>query len=169
MAPALIETGVQPLAAHLFIFYYGVLADITPPTALCAYVSASIAGAPFLRTTFLAIALSFAGYLLPFMFVLHPELILIGSAGATAWRIATAVASIVAIGLAARGIIMMSTRIGWPWRVVLIIAALGLASGWLLVEVPALLFVIGLLWRHRAGRTARSIEAGGLNREASGA
>jgi TRAP transporter 4TM/12TM fusion protein len=148
VAPALIEMGVKPLPAHLFIFYYGVLADITPPTALCAYVAASIAGAPFLRTTFLAVGLSFAGYLLPFTFVYHPELLMIGSIGSIVWRAGTAVVGLLALGVAIRGV--MSRKVGWIWRAILVGAALGLASGHFAVEVAAAAAVAFGLWWHRS-------------------
>lgn len=155
VAPALVEMGVKPLPAHLFIFYYGVLADITPPTALCAYVAASIAGAPFLRTTFLAVGLSFAGYLLPFIFVYHPELVMIGSVGAIAWRAVTALVSVIGLGVALRGIV--SRAVGWPWRLVLGAAAVVLSSGHPLVEAVGLGAVVLGLWWHRlpATRVAR--------------
>jgi TRAP transporter 4TM/12TM fusion protein len=147
VAPALVEMNVKPLAAHLFIFYFGVLADITPPTALCAYVAASIAGAPFLRTTWVAVGLSFAGYLLPFMFVLHPELVMIGSAGMIVWRALTALACVLALGIAIRGIV--SRRVGRAWRVGLLVAALALVSSQVLIEIVAVVVVAVALWQHR--------------------
>lgn len=78
-APALIALGVKPLVAHLFVFYFGVIADLTPPTALSCYVAAGIAGASGMKTSLLSTRLAFVGFLMPFMFVYNPPLLLEGS------------------------------------------------------------------------------------------
>lgn len=78
-APALVSLGVKPLVAHLFVFYFGVIADLTPPTALSCYVAAGIAGTSGMRTAFVSTRLAFVGFLMPFMFVYHPPLLLEGS------------------------------------------------------------------------------------------
>ncbi len=78
-APALTELGVPPLAAHLFIFYFGCLSNITPPVALAAYAAAGIAGASPLRTGASAMGLAIGGFLVPFAFVYDPHLLLSGS------------------------------------------------------------------------------------------
>ena len=75
--PALAQLGVQPLVAHFFVFYYGVLADITPPVALAAYAAAGIAGANPFRTGNTAFRLGIAKALVPFVFVYSPALLLI--------------------------------------------------------------------------------------------
>jgi len=75
VAGAFINVGVKPLPAHLFIFYYAVLAGVTPPVALGAYVGAAIAGAHWFRTALTACRIGFAGFLVPFMFVYNPTLL----------------------------------------------------------------------------------------------
>jgi TRAP-type uncharacterized transport system fused permease subunit len=75
VAGAFINVGVELMSAHLFIFYYGVLAGVTPPVALGAYVGSAIAGAHWLRTAFTACRIGFAGFLVPFMFVYNPLLL----------------------------------------------------------------------------------------------
>ena len=75
-APALTEMGVPLLAAHLFIFYFGCLSNVTPPVSLAAYAGAGIAGAPTMRTAFAAMSLAGAGFVVPFMFVYDPALLL---------------------------------------------------------------------------------------------
>ena len=82
LAPALVQAGLNPMAAHLFILYWAMLSFITPPVALGAFAAASIAGARPIATGFAAMRLGGAIYLLPFLFVLAPPLILDGSAGA---------------------------------------------------------------------------------------
>ncbi|MCI0474859.1 MAG: TRAP transporter permease [Anaerolineales bacterium] len=78
-APALAGFGVDALPAHLFMFYYGIIADVTPPVALAALVGAGIAGADTDRASWEASRISLAGFLIPFIFVLSPQLLLIGS------------------------------------------------------------------------------------------
>ncbi len=75
VAPALIEVGVTPLAAHLFCYYWGGVSGITPPVALTAYVGAGIAGANVMKTGFTAMRLGIAAYLVPFYYVFWPALI----------------------------------------------------------------------------------------------
>ncbi len=75
VAGAFINVGVNSLPAHLFIFYYGVLAGVTPPVALGAYVGAAIAGAHWFRTALTACRIGFAGFLVPFMFIYNPSLL----------------------------------------------------------------------------------------------
>ena len=76
MGSLLSELGVIPLSAHLFIFYFGMMSMVTPPVALAAYASASIAEAPIMQTSFAAFRFSLVGFTLPFMFVYRPELTL---------------------------------------------------------------------------------------------
>ncbi len=76
-APALAQQGVQPIVAHFFVFYYGVLADITPPVALAAYAAAGIAGSNPFQTGNTAFRLGIAKALVPFVFVYSPALLLV--------------------------------------------------------------------------------------------
>jgi TRAP transporter 4TM/12TM fusion protein len=78
LAPALIQGGLNPLAVHLFILYWGMLSFITPPVALGAFAAASIAGAGAIESGFAAMRLGIATYLIPFFFVLAPALVLQG-------------------------------------------------------------------------------------------
>ena len=75
-APALIALEVDPLAAHLFVFYFGIVADITPPVALAAFAGSGIAGSDPLKTGLESFKLGFAAYLVPYIFVMSPVLIL---------------------------------------------------------------------------------------------
>ena len=81
MGSLLKEMGVDPLAAHLFIFYYGMMSMVTPPVALAAYASASIAEAPIMQTAVAAFRFSLVGFALPFMFVYRPALLLMNAEG----------------------------------------------------------------------------------------
>jgi len=76
-APTLVQMGVQPLVAHFFVFYYGVLADITPPVALAAYAAAGMAGSDPFKTGNMAFRLGMAKALVPFVFVFSPSLLIV--------------------------------------------------------------------------------------------
>ena len=76
IAPALIGMKVLPLAAHLFVFYFGIMADLTPPVCLAAFTGAGIAGASPAKTGFTATRIALASYLLPYCFVFNPMLLL---------------------------------------------------------------------------------------------
>jgi len=75
--PALLTLNVNLMAAHLFILYFGVVADVTPPVALAAYAGAGIAGSNAMRTGFQAIKLAVAGFVVPYIFAYNPALLLI--------------------------------------------------------------------------------------------
>ncbi len=163
-APALIQMGVLPLAAHMFIFYYGVLAAITPPDALAAYAAAGIARTDPLATGWTATRLALAGIVVPFVFVYSPTILLQGAgSGEILLTVATAVVGIVALAAAVSGYFF--TVATWPERALLIGAALALifhdprgdAAG---VVLLALVAAIQILRRGRA-RVASPAPAGG--------
>ncbi|MBP1971326.1 TRAP transporter 4TM/12TM fusion protein [Virgibacillus natechei] len=76
-APALVQLGIEPIVAHLFVFYFGIFANITPPVALAAFAAAGLSGAGPMRTGFNALKLALAGFVVPFMFVYNEALLLI--------------------------------------------------------------------------------------------
>jgi len=78
-SPALIELGVTPLAAHFFIFFFACVSTITPPVALSAYAGAGIAGADPMKTGWTAFLLGLAGYIVPFLVVYKPSIMLVGT------------------------------------------------------------------------------------------
>jgi TRAP-type uncharacterized transport system fused permease subunit len=98
MAPALVNMGVTPLAAHMFIFYFAVISMITPPVALAAYAAASIGEADLWETGVAAFKIAIPGFLIPFIFVYDNALLLKGSWMEIVWR--TMITIIGIIGLA---------------------------------------------------------------------
>lgn len=78
-APALMQLGVPALAAHMFVFYFGILADLTPPTAISTYATSAIAGSDVWRTQFTAMLLSLSGFIIPFSFIYDPALLMINA------------------------------------------------------------------------------------------
>jgi len=79
LAPALIRAGVEPIAAHMFLFYFGCLSFITPPVCVGAYIAAGISGGDPWKTGFRAVRLGFAAFLVPWAFVFNPGILMIGS------------------------------------------------------------------------------------------
>ncbi len=77
LGPALERLGVPAIAAHLFVLYFGVLSSVTPPVALSAFAAAPIAGAGPMETGFAAVRLAAAGFIIPFVFVYHPDILLV--------------------------------------------------------------------------------------------
>jgi TRAP-type uncharacterized transport system fused permease subunit len=83
LAPALIDLGIPVLPAHFFIFFWSNLQSITPPVCIASYTAASIANANPTKTAIAGVSLGFVGFLVAFLFVLHPELLLMGSAASS--------------------------------------------------------------------------------------
>ena len=81
VGPVLLDLGVVPLAAHFFIFYFGMMSMVTPPVALAAYTAAAIADADIMQTAFAAFRFALVGFALPYAFVLRPELLLLNADG----------------------------------------------------------------------------------------
>ncbi|MEM9584850.1 MAG: TRAP transporter permease [Pseudomonadota bacterium] len=98
-APALAQLQVQPLVSHFFVFYYGVLADITPPVALAAYAAAGIAGSNPFKTGNTAFRLGIAKALVPFVFVYSPSLLLVADGFTWAAFTVTLTGAMIGIGL----------------------------------------------------------------------
>ncbi len=91
VTPSMVEVGIPPMAAHLFALYFGMLSLITPPVAVAAFTAATVAESDFLRTGFAAVHFGWTAYVVPFLFVLAPELLMEGSALEIVHTSATAV------------------------------------------------------------------------------
>ena len=111
MAPALIKLGVVPIAAHFFIFYYSIFAGITPPVCGTVYVGAAIANANWLKTAWVAIRLSIGAYLAPFMMLLSPALLLVGTTSEIIQSICTSTVGIFALSIGGMGYFMINATI----------------------------------------------------------
>lgn len=110
-APALVKLGLPPLVAHMFVFYFGILADLTPPTAISTYATSSIAGADVWQTQWKAMGLALSGFIIPFSFAYDPALLLIGAGPiGIALRTAAATLGIVMLGAGLIGYLAGPTR-----------------------------------------------------------
>jgi len=114
--------GVLPIAAHLFILYYGTRADITPPVALAAYAGAGIAKSDPWKTGINAFQLGIAGFIIPFMFVYAPELLMIGSVWAILTSFLTAAFGIVCLAAGVQACLLVKAK--WYEVVMLLAVAL---------------------------------------------
>jgi len=146
-APALVELGVPLLGAHLFIFYFGCMSNVTPPVALAAFAAAGIAGSPPMRTGAMAAVLASAGFLVPFMFIYGPPLLLDGSVAEIAGVSLTAALGVTLLAASTMGYLHRHLAV-WE-RVVLGAGALGLVIPGLVTDLTGLLALGVVLLRRR--------------------
>ena len=106
VAPAMVEVGVLPIAAHMYVMYFGMMSMITPPVAIAAFAAAGLARADPMRTGWEACRFGWSAYVVPFLFVLSPTLLLIGPADAVALAIVTATLGIWLVSIAMIGYFM---------------------------------------------------------------
>ncbi len=93
-APPLIKLGIDPLAAHLFVLYFGIVSLITPPVAIAAFVAAKLAGAKPMETAVASVRIGWTALIIPILFVLSPSLIMKGSAFEVVVAVVTAIAGV---------------------------------------------------------------------------
>jgi len=129
-APILIRMGVPAIAAHFFVFYFGIVADLTPPVALAAYAGAAIAGANPMKTAFTATKLAIAAFIVPYVFALNPAMLIVDT---NVWEVVliciTSVAGIFAVSSALEGYLL--TDMPWYQRIISI-------AGGLLLIIPGI-------------------------------
>ena len=156
-APALELLGVPKLVAHFFVFYFGILADLTPPTAISTYATASIAGADVWRTQMLGMMLSLSGFIIPFAYVYDPTLLLIGGSWPhIAMKTAAATLGVIMLSAALIGYLRGPTRL-WE-RALLFVGSLLLIFPGVWSDLAGLLcFVAVLITQRRAGRVAPQV------------
>jgi len=130
IAPALVQLGMVPFSAHMFVFYFAVMSFLTPPICLAVYAAASLAGADMMKTAFQAIRLGIAAYIVPFLFVYHPPLLLQGSTFEIIHSVITAMIGITLIAIGVEGFLFR--KLNWIKMILLILGGLGtLIPGWL--------------------------------------
>ncbi|MBU3738731.1 MAG: TRAP transporter fused permease subunit, partial [Rhodoferax sp.] len=167
-APTLVQLGVEPLVAHFFVFYYGVLADITPPVALAAYAAAGMAGGDPFRTGNAAFRLGLAKVLVPFVFVFSPSLLLVAKGFTVPDFLITftgCVIGIVVLAAALSGYLLTEMR-RWERWLCTAAALLMIAPG-LWITLAGVLVVLPVLYRQwqdrdRPSTQRRSVTQGGI-------
>ncbi|MFA5513864.1 MAG: TRAP transporter permease [Sphaerochaetaceae bacterium] len=126
-APALLKVGIDPLSANLFVFYFAIISFITPPVALAAYAASGIANSNTNKTGFLAFRLGFSGFIIPFLFVYYPALLIVGtSVTATLYALLLALLAVILIAASFEGWfgINIPTILRWVMIVVVILIVL---------------------------------------------
>ncbi|PKO79773.1 MAG: C4-dicarboxylate ABC transporter [Betaproteobacteria bacterium HGW-Betaproteobacteria-13] len=152
-APALLELGVPLIVSHMFVFYFGILADLTPPVALAAFAAAPIAGVSGMKIGVQAVRIAMAGFIIPYMAVYAPELMLQGDPTvlAVVWIVFKAVLAIGLWGVASVGYLWQP--VSWPERVGALLAAICLVAALPITDeigVGAAALLLGLqVWRRR--------------------
>lgn len=121
VAPALIQMGAIPIAAHLFVLYFAVLSCITPPVAIASYAAAAISGASPMKVGVASMKLGIVAYIIPFLFVLNPNLIAQGSLVPILWTFFTACVGSVALTWGIEGVI--DHKISWVYRIICLTSA----------------------------------------------
>ncbi len=158
-APALLKLGVPLIVSHMFVFYFGIMADLTPPVALAALAAASIAKASFVKIGFKATQIAIAGFVIPFMAVYDPALMMQGGTWYdTVYMVFKAVVAICLWGAAAVG--YLRTPLNWGERIVCAGAALLLVTAVTWTDEAG--FAIGaafLLWHFWKSRSGAALAA----------
>tara|TARA_R110000850_G_scaffold271198_2_gene405200 strand:+ start:1570 stop:3594 length:2025 start_codon:yes stop_codon:yes gene_type:complete len=151
-APILLELGVPLIVSHMFVFYFGIMADLTPPVALACFAASPIAKAPGLQISAQALRVAVAGFIMPYMAVYAPALMLQGDGGATAVMYIV-VKALLAIGLWGAGAIgYLFGPLGWLSRVIAIAAATLLVVAAPITDEIGITLCVGFIiwhaWRH---------------------
>jgi TRAP transporter 4TM/12TM fusion protein len=161
--PALVEMGVTPIAAHMFIFYFAILSAITPPVALAAFAAAGIAGSDPMKTGFNALRLGIAAFIVPFIFVYGNEILLMGDVVSIIIATFTSIVGIFFIAVAVEGWLFRHAR--WYERVIFAAGSILLISTDQITDIIGIaLLVTGfLIHKFTFTNEANDIAADGAN------
>ena len=143
-APILITIGVPKMAAHFFVFYFGIVADITPPVALAAYAGSAIAKSNPMKTGINASKLAIGAFVVPYIFCMNPAMLLID---VTAFKviqiIVTSLIGIFGVAAAMNGYLFQ--RLSWPFRIVICVAGLMMMDPTLITDIVGIVLMAFVL------------------------
>ncbi len=143
-APILIKLGIAPMAAHFFVFYFGIVADITPPVALAAYAGSAIAGSKPMNTAINATKLAIAAFIVPYMFALNPAMLFIDTNALEVIQIIiTAVIGLFGVTMGLEGFFKVS--VPWPVRILSCLGGLALIYPELLTDIIGILVIVAVI------------------------
>ena len=154
VGPTLVQLGVDPLGAHLFLFYFGMLSMITPPVCLATYAAAALARADFWQTGWAGMRLGIVAYVVPFIFVFHPALLMKGPVMEIVLAVVTAAIGVYLMGVGLAGFLFRP--LGWFARSITTLAGLMLipppSTGlWIVSNVIGLILGAGFVaWQWQA-------------------
>ncbi|HPV85633.1 MAG TPA: TRAP transporter large permease subunit, partial [Sedimentibacter sp.] len=149
-APALVQLGIPEIVSHLFVFYFAMFANLTPPVALAAFAAAGLSGGDPMKTGVQSVKLALAGFIIPYMFVYNRELLLINTTLPVALRIAvTSTIGVLMIGIAVEGYVKK--------KVPLILRAITLVGALLLITADVKqdligFIILGILFIQQSGK-----------------
>jgi TRAP transporter 4TM/12TM fusion protein len=158
-APALSAYGIEPLAAHLFVFYFGAIANLTPPIALAAFAGAGIAGSDPQRTGWISCKLALAGFIVPFIFIYKPAMLILDSSVVDIVAVTiTTVLAVIALAAATEGFLLV--KLNWLMRIVLIAAGIALIfPGAVYFGTGLMLMALVFVYQYIKKRNAVAIQA----------
>ena len=158
-APILITIGVPQVAAHFFVFYFGIVADITPPVALAAYAGSAIAKAPPMKTAFNASKLAIGAFIVPYIFALNPAMLFVNTTALQVVEVViTSLIGIFGVAAALNGFLFRKMNI--------LVRILFVAGGLLMMDPSVLTDVIGIVifaaafaWQYLSSKRGRGAAA----------
>jgi len=157
-APALFQLGVPPMAAYMFVFYFGIAADLTPPVALAAYAGSGIAGSDPMRTGVTAFKLALAGFLIPYIYVYNPMLLFINVEPLSMIQaIFTALLGVFLLAMATIG--FFKAYLAWYMRILAFIGALGLLIPGTITDLGGIAVLV-LIYIAQTAKAKRMTAAG---------
>jgi TRAP transporter 4TM/12TM fusion protein len=152
VAPGLIRIGIEPLVAHMFIFYYAILSSITPPVAIASFAAAAMAKADPWRTSMIAVRNGLATFIVPFLFFYSPVLLGKGHWYEVAAALASAIVGVYFLACATEG--WLNGPLGRIGRALLFLAAIGLMLPEIYSSIAGIVLGVGVFayqrWRHGA-------------------
>jgi TRAP-type uncharacterized transport system fused permease subunit len=154
LAPALIKLNVPPMAAHMFVFYFACLSALTPPVCVAAYAAGAIAKAPVWNVGWVSVKFAIAGFIIPYMFVYGPSLLLMGgNVPEMILAFITAVLGTLLLAGGVQGWFFKTGNLGYIQRGFLLAGALLLLKpGWI-TDIAGVLILLVVLFLHRKKRT----------------
>jgi TRAP transporter 4TM/12TM fusion protein len=151
IAPSLVEVGINEIAAHLFILYFGMMSMITPPVAIAAFAAASLTGADPMRTGFTAVRFGWMAYVIPFLFVASPSLLMQGTPLSIGLAFATSLAGVWLVSASVVGYfkrpLAFATRMGFALAGLLLLFPSGEIAGALTADLAGLVLAVLLVGR----------------------
>lgn len=161
--PALINLGIHPLPANLFVFYFAILSTLTPPVAIAAYAAAGMAQASPFKVGWTSLRLAIAGFIIPFIFVYHPQILLLeGGLFETISSIGAAIVGVIFLGIGVIG--YYHTHCYWYERLFILVSGLIMIVPDLLTDLVGLALGLGIyfLQRRRVAQKKKVLGSGEL-------
>ena len=155
-APILIRMGVPAIAAHFFVFYFGIVADLTPPVALAAYAGAAIAQANPMKTALTATKLAIGAFIVPYVFALNPAMLFVDTtAGEVILIVITSIVGIFGVSSGLQGYILK--HMPWWERIIVIVGGLLLIYPGLVTDIVGLVLVGGIVILQYIGKKRHAL------------